>query len=101
VSDTPVNIGGVPGPFSYQSTVPHASHFVAVPAVVADHLRALVRDVRGDGGHHSNWYLLALNAAAGQIQTILSWMPHVKVLAPRQLRDRVRRRMRLGLARCG
>lgn len=32
---------------------------------------------------------------------ILSWMPHVKVLAPRQLRDRVRLRMRQGLARCG
>ena len=32
---------------------------------------------------------------------ILSWMPHVKVLAPRQLRDRVRQRMREGLARCG
>ena len=31
---------------------------------------------------------------------ILSWMPHVKVLAPRQLRDRVRQRMRQGLARC-
>ena len=31
--------------------MPHASHFVAVPTVVADHLRALVRDVRGDGGH--------------------------------------------------
>ena len=27
-------------------------------------------------------------------------MPHVKVLAPRQLRDRVRQRMRQGLARC-
>ena len=32
---------------------------------------------------------------------ILSWMPHVKVLAPRQLRDRVRERMREGLAQCG
>jgi predicted DNA-binding transcriptional regulator YafY len=32
---------------------------------------------------------------------ILSWMPHVQVLAPRQLRDRVRQRMRQGLARCG
>ena len=32
---------------------------------------------------------------------ILSWMPHVQVLAPRQLRDRVRQRMREGLARCG
>ena len=31
---------------------------------------------------------------------ILSWMPHVKVLAPRQLRDRVRERMREGLAQC-
>ena len=29
---------------------------------------------------------------------ILSWMPHVKVLAPRQLRERVRERMRQGLA---
>ncbi len=29
---------------------------------------------------------------------ILSWMPNVKVLAPRQLRDRVRQRMRQGLA---
>lgn len=32
---------------------------------------------------------------------ILSWMPHVRVLAPRQLRERVRKRMRQGLARCG
>ena len=32
---------------------------------------------------------------------ILSWMPHVTVLAPRQLRERVRQRMRQGLARCG
>jgi len=32
---------------------------------------------------------------------ILSWMPHVKVLAPRQLRDRVRQRLRQGLDRCG
>jgi predicted DNA-binding transcriptional regulator YafY len=31
---------------------------------------------------------------------ILSWMPHVKVLAPRQLQDRVRERMRQGLAHC-
>jgi predicted DNA-binding transcriptional regulator YafY len=29
---------------------------------------------------------------------ILSWMPHVRVLAPRQLRDRVRQRLREGLA---
>ncbi len=29
---------------------------------------------------------------------ILSWMPHVRVLAPRQLRKRVRQRMRQGLA---
>jgi len=29
---------------------------------------------------------------------ILSWMPHLKVLAPRQLRDRVRQRLLLGLA---
>jgi proteasome accessory factor B len=32
---------------------------------------------------------------------ILSWMLHVKVLAPRQFRDRVRERMRQGLARYG
>jgi hypothetical protein len=32
---------------------------------------------------------------------ILSWMPHVQVLAPRQLRDRARQRIRQGLARCG
>jgi predicted DNA-binding transcriptional regulator YafY len=32
---------------------------------------------------------------------ILSWMPHVKVLAPRQLRDRVRQGVRQGLARYG
>ena len=32
---------------------------------------------------------------------ILSWMPHLQVLAPRQLRDRVRQRMRQGLARYG
>ena len=31
---------------------------------------------------------------------ILSWMPHVKVLAPRQLRERVRQRMRQGLIYC-
>jgi predicted DNA-binding transcriptional regulator YafY len=31
---------------------------------------------------------------------ILSWIPHVQVLAPRQLLDRVLQRMRLGLARC-
>ena len=31
---------------------------------------------------------------------ILSWMPRVKVLAPRQLRDWVRQRMRQGTARC-
>jgi hypothetical protein len=31
---------------------------------------------------------------------ILSWMPHVEVLAPGELRDRVRERMRQGLARC-
>ena len=29
---------------------------------------------------------------------ILSWMPHVKVLAPRELRDRVQERMRRGLS---
>ena len=29
---------------------------------------------------------------------ILSWMPHVQVLAPLQLRERIRERMRLGLA---
>jgi predicted DNA-binding transcriptional regulator YafY len=29
---------------------------------------------------------------------ILSWMPHVKVLAPRELRDRVQQRLRQGLA---
>ena len=32
---------------------------------------------------------------------ILSWMPHVKVLAPRQLQDRVRQRMRQRPDRCG
>jgi proteasome accessory factor B len=32
---------------------------------------------------------------------ILSWMPHVQVLAPRQLQDRVRQRLREGLAGCG
>jgi len=31
---------------------------------------------------------------------ILSWMPHVKVLAPRQLQERVEERLREGLARC-
>ena len=29
---------------------------------------------------------------------ILSWMPHVRVLAPRKLRERVRQRMLQGLA---
>ena len=32
---------------------------------------------------------------------IFSWMPHVQVLAPRQLREWVRQGMRQGLARCG
>jgi len=32
---------------------------------------------------------------------ILSWMPHVKVLAPRQLRERVRERILRGLGRAG
>jgi predicted DNA-binding transcriptional regulator YafY len=31
---------------------------------------------------------------------ILSWMPHVRVLAPLELRERVRERMRQGLVRC-
>lgn len=31
---------------------------------------------------------------------ILSWMPHVQVLAPRELRDRVRQRLRQGLKHC-
>jgi predicted DNA-binding transcriptional regulator YafY len=31
---------------------------------------------------------------------ILSWMPHVRVLGPRELRERVRERMQQGLARC-
>ena len=34
------------------------------------------------------------------IRWILSWMPHVKVLAPRQLRERVRERLRQGLLGC-
>ena len=32
---------------------------------------------------------------------ILSWMPHVKVLAPRQLRERLKHRMTEGLANAG
>ena len=32
---------------------------------------------------------------------VLSWVPHVRVLAPRQLRERVRQRICEGLARCG
>jgi predicted DNA-binding transcriptional regulator YafY len=32
---------------------------------------------------------------------ILSWMPHVKVLAPRQLRKRLKQRMTQGLANAG
>jgi predicted DNA-binding transcriptional regulator YafY len=32
---------------------------------------------------------------------VLSWVPHVRVLAPRQLRERVRQRMCQGLAHCG
>jgi proteasome accessory factor B len=32
---------------------------------------------------------------------ILSWVPHVKVLGPRELRERVRERLRRGLAECG
>ena len=35
------------------------------------------------------------------IRWILSWMPHVKVLAPRQLRERVKERMCRGLGRAG
>ena len=33
-----------------QPSVADAAHLVAVAAVVADHLRALVRDMLGDGG---------------------------------------------------
>ena len=33
-----------------QAPVADAAHLVAVPAVVADHLYALVRDMLGDGG---------------------------------------------------
>ena len=36
--------------FRGQSTLAEAAHFVGVPAVVADHLGALVGDVLGDGG---------------------------------------------------
>ena len=32
---------------------------------------------------------------------ILSWMPHVKVLGPRQLRERVKERLSQGLANAG
>ena len=32
---------------------------------------------------------------------ILSWMPNVKVLAPRQLRERLKQRMTQGLANAG
>jgi predicted DNA-binding transcriptional regulator YafY len=32
---------------------------------------------------------------------ILSWMPNVKVLAPRQLKERVKQRLRQGLANAG
>jgi predicted DNA-binding transcriptional regulator YafY len=32
---------------------------------------------------------------------ILSWVPHMKVLGPRELRERVRERLRQGLAECG
>jgi predicted DNA-binding transcriptional regulator YafY len=32
---------------------------------------------------------------------VLSWVPHVRVLAPRQLGERVRQRMCQGLAGCG
>ena len=31
---------------------------------------------------------------------IMSWVPHVRVVSPRELRERVRERMRQGLARC-
>jgi hypothetical protein len=33
-----------------QPPVSDAAHLVAIPAVVADHLDALVRDMLGDGG---------------------------------------------------
>jgi hypothetical protein len=36
--------------FWRQAPMADAAHLVAVPAVVADHLRALVRDMLGDGG---------------------------------------------------
>jgi len=36
--------------FRRQAPVADAAHLIAVPAVVADHLRPLVRDVLGDGG---------------------------------------------------
>jgi predicted DNA-binding transcriptional regulator YafY len=32
---------------------------------------------------------------------IMSWVPYVRVVAPRELRERVRERLRQGLARCG
>jgi predicted DNA-binding transcriptional regulator YafY len=32
---------------------------------------------------------------------VLSWVPYVRVLAPRQLRERVRERLRQGLLKCG
>ncbi len=32
---------------------------------------------------------------------VLSWMPHVRVLSPRELRERVRERLRRALAECG
>jgi predicted DNA-binding transcriptional regulator YafY len=34
-------------------------------------------------------------------QWILSWMPHVKLLGPRQLRERVKDRLAKGLANAG
>ena len=38
------------GPARWEPSVAEAPHLVAVPAVVADHLRAFVRDMLRDGG---------------------------------------------------
>jgi predicted DNA-binding transcriptional regulator YafY len=52
---------------------------------------------RRDGGLEMR---LEISGRKELTRWILSWVPHVRVLAPRQLRERVQERMRQGLARC-
>jgi predicted DNA-binding transcriptional regulator YafY len=60
------------------------------------HANQQLRD-RRDGGVELR---LQTSSRKELTRWILSWMPHIQVLAPRQLRERVCQRMRSGLARC-